>query len=51
MYYLCSMGMSRALIGQKKVSDPLESELGIAASYSVGVGNQTWIFGKSNQCF
>ena len=31
-------------------SDPLDLELQMIVSYSVGAINRTWILGKSNQC-
>lgn len=38
------------LRGQKKSLDPMELDLGMAASHHVGAGKHTMDFWKSNKC-
>lgn len=42
---VCTTGVPGALRGQNRALDPLELELEMV----VGVGNQTWVFYKSNK--
>lgn len=48
MNVLYATGVPGACSGQKKASDPLELELGVAVSHTVGAGSWVQVLGKSN---
>lgn len=42
--YACS-----AIRGQNRTADSLEVEIQVIESHSVGSGNRSWVFGKTNR--